>query len=201
MKLFLIALIFLAGVLEKDPAPKEFELLVSRFERGEVLKGKMEHVFRDSFTGEQTFHSGQILLSKNKYLISVDGQIIYVDGEISRVYNAAENKVIISEYFPEEDEFAPSRFFSTPTDRFQLTVERRTDESILMLLRTADPFEIFTEVSIILSSQGIPLEVHAIDQTENTFTTAFIEADFFPASEAVFEFAYPESAEILDLRE
>ncbi len=198
---YLIILFILPIQAVSADLPQEFRQFIDRFEQGEGLTGQMQHVFRDGFTGEQTFHQGDIVISGDKYLIRVDNQTIFVDGMISRVYSATENKVIISDYFPEEDEFAPSRFFSAPSDLYQVSVERFEDGTVLIELVSDDPFEIFTKVSITIDENSLPLEVIAIDQTENIFTTQFEEIRFMSVADLPFDFSYPESAEILDLRE
>lgn len=198
INLILFLLISLPGQTSDHPV---FQTVLDQFENGMILEAEMDHIFRDSFTGEESYNSGTILIGKNSYFISVEDQRVYVDGEISRVYNSRENKVIISNYSPDDDDFAPSRFFAQPADAYSITEETREDGTVRVTLSTNDPFEMFQVVTITLGSNGIPLEVHAVDQTDNIFTTIFESASFISETDDTFTFTYPESAEIIDLRE
>ena len=170
------------------------------FEQGKVLHAHMTHELVDSYTGEAQVISGELWISRDKYKIRADHQVVLVDGDISMVYNERQNKLIISEYEPEEDDFAPSRFFSDADELFQVAGITREDGQTEILLRPDDPFEIFTEVFIRLNADLTPNEIRAVDQMENHLNTRFTDAYYMDYSEAVFVLDYPEDAEIIDLR-
>lgn len=195
-KLLLILFFFVSA--DETPA---FDALVAQFQDGLILQAEMEHLFRDSFTGEETYNTGSVLIGSDSYFISVDDQIVYVDGYISRVYNSRENKVIISTYNPDDDDFAPSRFFGQQAQAYTIYEEPGEGGQTIINLTTNDPFEIFQDVTITLGSNGLPLEVYAVDQTENIFITAFNSASFIEETDQTFSFSYPENADIIDLRE
>ena len=170
------------------------------FEDGNVFHARMTHSFVDSYTGEEEITEGEIWISKNKYLIKAGNQTILVDGETSVVYNEVQNKVLISRYHPEEDDFAPSRFFSGKDEVFAVSDVRVTNDHAEFTLKPDDPFEIFTSVTILLGGDLVPLEISAVDQMENNMSTAFNDAGFLDNSDGIFSLDYPEDAEIIDLR-
>lgn len=178
----------------------ELDQVRQLFGQGKVLHAHMTHELIDSYTGETQVINGVIWISKDKYKIHADHQVVLVNGDISMVYNERQNKLIISEYEPEEDDFAPSRFFSDSEELFRIAGVTRNGEQTEFLLRPDDPFEIFTEVSIRLNADLTPDTIRAIDQMENQLNTTFAEARYLEPSDGIFILEYPENAEIIDLR-
>lgn len=170
------------------------------FDQGRVLHAGMTHELIDSYTGERQVIHGELWISKEKYKIKADHQVVLVDGEISMVYNKRQNKLIISEYEPEEDDFAPSRFFSDTDELFRISEVSAEGDVTRFILLPDDPFEIFTEVAIYLKSDLTPLQINAVDQMENQLNTSFSDAHYLEASDSIFTLEHPENAEIIDLR-
>lgn len=171
-----------------------------KFGEGAILHAEMTHEFRDSYTGETEVTEGEIWISKEKYKVKAEQQVVLVDGELSRVYNEQQNKLVISEYEPQEDDFAPSRFFSDVEEIYTVSETFREDGHTGFVLQSDDPFEIFEEVTILLDDDLIPLEVRAVDQMENRIRTTFTNAEYLDSAESLFLLEYPENAEIVDLR-
>ncbi len=170
------------------------------FEEGRVLHAGMTHELIDSYTGERQVIHGELWISKDKYKIKADHQVVLVDGETSMVYNERQNKLIISEYEPEEDDFAPSRFFSDTDDLFRISEVSAEEDITRIVLLPDDPFEIFTEVTIYLKPDLTPLEINAVDQMENLLNTSFSDAHYLESSDSIFTLEYPDNVEIIDLR-
>ncbi len=170
------------------------------FEEGRVLHAGMTHELIDSYTGERQVIHGELWISKDKYKIKADHQVVLVDGETSMVYNERQNKLIISEYEPEEDDFAPSRFFSDTDDLFRISEVSAEEDVTRIVLLPDDPFEIFTEVTIYLKPDLTPLEINAVDQMENLLNTSFSDAHYLESSDSIFTLEYPDNVEIIDLR-
>lgn len=170
------------------------------FDDGRVLHAGMTHELIDSYTGERQVVYGELWISKEKYKIRADQQAVLVDGESSMVYNERQNKLIISEYEPGEDDFAPSRFFSDTDELFRVTDTGSDGDVSWYLLLPDDPFEIFTEVTIYLKPDLTPLRINAVDQMENLLNTSFSDAQYLESSDSIFTLEYPENAEIIDLR-
>ncbi|MEX0680580.1 MAG: outer membrane lipoprotein carrier protein LolA [Balneolales bacterium] len=185
---------------EPSDIPTELEQVRQQFSDGKVLHAAMIHEFTDSYTGQTEVTEGTIWISKNSYKISADQQVVLVDGAISRVYNARQNKLVISRYVPEEDDFAPSRFFSESDEIYTVTGINRTENSVEIILNPDDPFEIFLEVRILLDRALVPLQINAVDQMDNEFKTIFQNAVYQEHSKAHFLLDYPEDADIIDLR-
>lgn len=189
-----------AMTYEMQNSHSELDQVREKFQQGMVLHAAMTHEFKDSYTGETEVTRGMIWISKNKYRIQADEQIVLVDGETSRVYNERQNKLVVSFYEPEEDDFAPSRFFSNVDDIFTVEDIIRDDDSVEFILRSDDPFEIFLEVSIRFDNHLNPLNITATDQMDNILVTTFTETEYLETDEDIFHLDYPEDAEIIDLR-
>ena len=181
----------------------ELDQLRGMLEDGHVFHAKMIHRFYDSYTEETQETEGEIWITKDQYKVTVEHQSVLVDGDISRVYNSAQNKLVISEYEPAEDDFAPSRFFSETEDIYQVEERSKEDNATVFVLTSDDPFELFLRVVVRLDEELRPLEVEAIDQMENRVHTYFRESEFLSehATDKIFQLRYPDDAQIIDLRE
>jgi len=115
------------------------------------------------------------------------------------VYDSTKNRVIISDYIEEEDDFAPSRMLQGVDDSYSVE-ESNEDGNTVIKLASDDPFSIFMNVSIYLNGSGIPTRIVAIDQVENELITTFTQGAFISKAPDIFQFQYPENAEEIDLR-
>lgn len=122
-----------------------------------------------------------------------------VDGENSRVYDPNRNRVIIDTYYPEDDDFAPSRMLSGIDSTYTVSEERDGNQTKISLT-TDDDFAVFVEVEILLDAQLRPLEIKAWDISDNEIVTAFTNGDFQQPKSGLFELSYPNNAEIVDMR-
>lgn len=198
---WVIVMMASAGMVKAyDIEQSDLDRVIQIFQEGRVFHAVMSHTFTDSYTGEEDVTEGEIWISKTKYLIRAENQTIFVDGETSVVYNESQNKVLISRYEPEEDDFAPSRFFSGKDEVFSVSDTSPQNGNTAFTLKPDDPFEIFTRVTILLGPDRIPLEISAVDQMDNNMSTTFEDAEFLEDSDAVFALDYPDDAEIIDLR-
>ncbi len=197
---FVALLLFIMAASAIDNTDSGLDRVRELFDEGKILHARMTHELFDSYTGERQVVQGVLWISKEKYKIRTDQQTVLVDGKTSMVYNKRQNKLIISEYEPEEDDFAPSRFFSDTDEIFHLADVRNEGDITTFLLRSDDPFEIFTEVSIHLKPDLTPHRIDAIDQMDNYLSTSFFDAQYLEYSESLFVLHYPDSAEIIDLR-
>ncbi|MEX0779665.1 MAG: outer membrane lipoprotein carrier protein LolA [Balneolales bacterium] len=182
-------------------AQESFEKLKDRFQQGQVLKAEMTHVFVDAYTEETVRSTGDIWIGENKYKIQVEDQVVVVDGDISRVYNKDQNKVILSEYIPEDDDFAPSRFLAGDDHSYDIQEGQSDTADIKLTLDSTDPFDVFNTVEIHLTNDLVPVRITAVDQTDNTFTTDFADAQFITPTEDTFSFPHPDNADLIDLRQ
>jgi hypothetical protein len=173
--------------------------LRARFDSGDAFTAFMTHEYVDSFTSDTVVTTGTIWIGTVSYKVVTDQQLVTVDGSVSKVYNRPQNKLIISYYDPEEDDFAPSRFLAGTQERYVVQETDGEDDTIITLT-SDDPFEMFRMVRIYLSDSGIPWLITGIDQTDNEFSTRFENGVFIPATEDLFDISWPVSAEIVDLR-
>lgn len=175
--------------------------LIKKFANKAVFRADMSHYFTDSYTDEVTSSFGTIWLGSYFYKIDTPDQVIVVDGETSTVFNKRQNKVILSYYFPEDDEFAPSRFFANTNEKYESSDFANSDGTTTILILSDDPFEMFKEVRIRVGRDGLPLEINAIDQMDNDMRTTFRFGRFESFDERVFNLSFPSEAEVVDLRD
>lgn len=174
-----------------------------KIQAGEIFEADMTHEFIDSFTQDTVYTRGKIWVGENKYKVSTLNQEITVDGETSIVFNRDQNKVIISNYYPEDDDFAPSRFLGGFSSAFSVSDCKTGDDGLVtIVLEAVDVFEIITRAELkIYEPALLPVEINAVDQSENIYNTQFTSGKFLTADDAYFEVFWPEDAEVVDLRE
>ncbi len=193
--LFFTAFIFTAAFQVQD---EPFEILKQRFESGDVLHAQFRYRYEDSFTNEISTNAGILWISGEQYKIISSPQTILVDGETSKVYDANRNRLIISEYVEEEDDFAPSRILGSIDSTYIVAEQQSTDSGFLITLNSQDPFSLYKKITIALDSNYIPVEIVATDRADNIITTTFFDASY--VKNAAFNISYPDSAKIIDLR-
>lgn len=198
----LILALLLSGIVHTGWAQETpvFDELKERFESGAVFTASFTHTYFDDFTGESQVTEGTIWVGEQRYKIRNDSNLMVVNSDISRVYDGLKNRVIISEYVEEEDDFAPSRMLQGVDDAYSVTETQLGGGATEVTLISEDPFTIFMQVVIRLNESGIPESITAIDQVENRLVTEFEEGRFTEANEETFLFDYPADAEIIDLR-
>lgn len=180
----------------------EFDRLKGAFEDNRVFTAFFSHEYKDSFTGEQQYSEGRIWIGKDRYKIEGNNQMMVVDGETSTVYDGSKNRIIVSDYIEEEDDFAPSRMLQGVDETFTVQEESLASGEFRITLKSDDPFSIFMEVQIYLTSNGEPLRIEAIDQVENILVTQFLEGSFISdEQEVMFTMEVPDDAEYIDLRQ
>lgn len=196
-KVILLALFILPATIAHA---QTLDSLRAKFESGEVFTSSFEHIYRDTFTGENQTTAGTIWIDESQYKIVSGNSIMVVDGEISYVYDNTKDRVIISEYVEEDDDFAPSRMLQGVDSTYTITEESLGENGTRIQMDSDDPFSIFSQVLIFVNESGIPERIEAIDQVENELVTTFYEGRFISASDTIFRFPNPEGAEIIDLR-
>ncbi|MCA1802207.1 MAG: hypothetical protein LC662_07090 [Rhodothermaceae bacterium] len=183
----------LPGETDTGPGPLHGQ------ETGIQASDKITELRARLFTSDTVVTTGTIWIGTVSYKVVTDQQLVTVDGSVSKVYNRHQNKLIISFYDPEEDDFAPSRFLAGTQERYVVQEEDGDDDTIITLT-SDDPFEMFRMVRIYLTENGIPWLITGIDQTDNEFSTRFESGVFIPATEDLFDISWPGNAEIVDLR-
>ncbi len=177
-----------------------FDKLRAKFAEGQVFSASFEHTYIDSYTNETSTSTGVIWIDQVGYKLEGDHQLILVDGELSKVYDELRNRLIISDYDPEEDDFAPSRMLSGLDDTYTPSQESLDNGNTLILLTTEDDFEVFVRVEIEVDQNLEPLKITAYDFAENVIITSFENGEFIDRSETLFQLDYPDDAEVVDMR-
>jgi len=198
--LLLLTFLYQPAIVSAQSNTPQFDLLKSQFENNRVFFAEFTHEYNDTFTGEQQLTTGTIWVGKEKYKMNSGSNFMVVDDDISRVYDSTKNRVIISDYIEEDDDFAPSRMLQGVDDSFTVNEQRFENGQTVIRLESDDPFSIFVSVTIYLDSSAVPFRIEAIDQVENELFTVFSNGRFIDENENLFEFNYPDDAEWIDLR-
>ncbi len=198
---FLFTTCFLFGCLaplQAQDAP--FDQLKKKFEQNEVFNADFEHTSIDSYTQDTTASRGKIWVGQRRYKIRGNNQSVVVNGKTSMVYDTNRNRVIISKYVPEEDDFAPSRILNGIDSTFTVETQEQRGNQIYIRLDSDDPFAIYKSVEIYLSEGLIPQKIRAVDPVDNVIITRFRSGKFIRAEENLFVLDYPAGAEVVDMR-
>lgn len=194
----MVLTLILAGPLAAQQ--ETLDRLREKFEAGEIFRGDFTHRYVDSYTQDTTSSSGEIWVGRDRYKVRTPNQTVVVDGETSMVYNESRNRVIISEYEPSEDDFAPSRILSGIDSTFTVSRQDEQEDTIALLLTSDDPFAIYQRVEIILSPSLNPQRIEALDPADNKIITHFENGRFIKTKQGMFQLNYPEEAEVIDMR-
>jgi len=177
-----------------------FTELKTRFDENSVFHASFKHTYIDAYTEETVNSEGLIWIDQVGYKLESDDKIIVVDGEISRVYEGARNRLIISEYDPEEDDFAPSKMLSGIDETYSASEREIANGNTLITLVTDDDFATFIKVEIEVNEMLEPLKITAYDFADNLIITTFSNGKFEQLTDQTFNLEYPEDAEIVDMR-
>lgn len=177
-----------------------FEQLKQKFEEGQVFKAEFYHQTFDSYTKDTMASRGEIWIGGERYKVKTNHQLVVVNGETSMVYDDTRNRVIISKYVAEEDDFAPSRILNGLDSTFTVEVQEQRGDQIYIRLESDDPFAIYKKVEIFLSPDLVPQKIRAVDPVNNVITTTFRSGKFISPSKQMFVLNYPGSAEVIDMR-
>ena len=194
----LVMSLFLVGNLFAQTP--QFDRLKENFEQNRIFESDFSHLYKDAFTGEEQYSEGKIWIGKERYRIEGDLQTMVVDGEVSTVYDQSRNRVIISDYIEEEDDFAPSRMLQGVDESFEVSERTLQNGNAEITLTSDDPFTVFNTVTIFLNSEGNPEEIVAVDQADNELITTFRNGSFTEESTDLFRVEVPADAELIDLR-
>jgi outer membrane lipoprotein-sorting protein len=177
-----------------------FDELRSKFENNRVFSADYTYEYIDSYTNDRSSSSGKIWIDSVGYKIVTEDQILVVDGEISKVYDAIKNRVIISEYEQEEDDFAPSKMLSGIDDTYIVSDKINEAGNTVIVLETDDDFADFVKVEIEVDGNKNPMEITAYDFADNMSITTFTNGIFLNKEPDMFTLSYPDDAEIVDMR-
>lgn len=201
-KLFILGFVCMLFLAARTTYAQQspFERLKQKFEEGQVFRADFTHTYVDSYTKESSKSSGEIWVGENQYKIDSPEQRMAVNGEVSRVYDTNRNRLIVSTYVPEEDDFAPSRILNGVDSTYSIEQQLIDNGRHLIILQSDDPFALFKKVEITLSSNLIPQNIFVRDPADNRLITTFSEGSFIERQQDVFTLEYPANAEIIDMR-
>jgi outer membrane lipoprotein-sorting protein len=195
---FLLA-VFLSSVQLFAQAPP-IDALRQELESGKVYVARMNHKMYDSFSNSTTRFSGEIVIGINAYKVTSSERSYLVYNGESKVYETNENRLLISDYDPEEDDNAPSRFLYEVDDVYEINY-RTLEQGSTVELTSNDPFELYYKVTIRFDADGNPLSVKAIDQADTELLTEFEDGRFVTPEQDLWKLDLPDGVEVIDLRE
>ena len=205
LKILLVSLLMslAAFTVQKTGNDAILDRVGEKIRSGMVFEAEMAHQFVDAFTQDTVYSHGRIWVGEKRYKVVTRNQVILVDGEQSTVYNADQNKVILSTYHPEDDDFAPSRFLGNSSGTFVIRGNRQVGPGLVAIdLESTDPFEVIRIARLeIRTSDLVPMEIYAEDQGDNTYSTRFNNGRFIALDDEIFTIDWPGDAEVIDLRE
>lgn len=181
-------------------APTPFQQLKAKFENGSVLQADFTQRTVDSYTGNKSRRSGELWVAKNAYKVVSGKQKITVNGSTSTVYDLSKDRVIISDYSPEDDDFAPSRFLNGVDSTYSIVKQGKTGGHYFIELHSDDPFSVFKKVMITLGKHSVPIKLKVVDTADNQITTTFSNGRFISRKPDIFHLTYPDSVQLIDMR-
>ena len=191
-------LMFISGqVLAQD---NTFDGLKAKFDEGLVFYAEFNSNEFDSYTEETNRYTGKIWIDDTGYKVEGEAETLVIDGELSRVYNSERNRVIINDYDPMDDSFAPSKLLSGSSEEYTSSEKKLFNGNILITLLTQDEFSDYVKVEIELNKDLEPVKITAYDFAENIYTTTFSNGKFIKKTPNIFKLIYPEDAETVDMR-
>lgn len=175
-------------------------LIQDNLRHGAILSAQFNHDFIDAYTQETSRNEGSIWIGWQQYRIETVGQIIVVNGELSKVLDRRRNRVIISEYDSELDDFAPSKIIGGLGNTYQVVDTKSRHNTQEFNFQSSDSFSTFKQMSIRIDSDLKPVDLSALDMGANRMQTSFSEVKYLSSSSNLFELIIPEGAEIIDMR-
>jgi hypothetical protein len=173
-----------------------------KLKSGQVFQATITHSYIDTFTNDTLFTIGKIWIYNDGYRLESENRIITVNDSVSKVYNSIKEQLIISPYSAIEDDFAPSRFIQASETDFNIKEKSdKAKKQWFVQLRSKDDFSLFNTIELTLDEWFGPVAVNANDQNGNVNTTLFTNAIWQDYDKKIQEIDYPESTEIIDLRE
>ncbi|MFA5669791.1 MAG: outer membrane lipoprotein carrier protein LolA [Balneolaceae bacterium] len=197
VSLLFVLFLFSTQMLAQHPA---FDQLKTRFQEGMVFSAGFSHTYYDSYTGETATSNGKIWIGEQSYKLKSDDQELVVDGLTSKVYDEKRNRLIISDYSEDDDDFAPSRMLQGVDSTYTVSEKQAGKGNTTIVLETEDDFALFVRVEIVIDSNINPISIVAYDFSENVITTRFQNGKFLNNKGQLFLLKYPKDAEIVDTR-
>lgn len=195
--LLILALLFSWDLSAQVPPIDE---LRQKLESEMVFIAEIEHRMYDPFSNTNSDFSGQIIIGLNAYKVISDQRSYLVFNGESKVYEPEEARLLVSDYDPEEDDNAPSRFLYEVDDVY--TVDYKShDKGSTVRLTSDDPFELYYEVIIEFDNQGMPLSIKAVDQANTELLTRFKNGRFSASADSFWSLEIPQGVEVIDLRD
>lgn len=184
------------------------ERLRARILDGQVFKASFRSEYIDSFTQDTTLVEGTLWLGSEGYRVETDQQTLVVAGRESRVWDPARNRLIVSDYRPEDDDFAPSVVLGGVEDGMRAS-ESPLGRGVAIDLVSDDPFATLSRIRLEVERGDLPVRAVSTDQADNRTVTRLIGSVWLMrgaggrggAPQGLFTLVPPAGADVVDLRE
>jgi len=190
-----------------DPeAVRTAERLQSRYQSLVSMRARFVHTMTSDFLDTNERYSGSLVFEHERYRVETGGQTIVTDGVVTWVHNIAESQVLVNDYDADESTFSLTeilRAFDREYDA--ISVEAAAHDGAPHRVLELAPRDVFTDyVSIrlwIRDADGLVTRMRLVDLNDAVLEFDLSDIVFNPPVDpAVFTFAPPEGAEIVDLR-
>ena len=171
-----------------------------KIQEGYVYVANFDHRFIDGYTMDESVSSGRVWLSWGQYRIETEGQIIVVDGQTSKVLDTNRNRVIISEYDAEFDDFAPSKILGGLGEEYRIESTKKRSQREEFSLVSTDSFSAFERIEITITKEWYPTLINALDMGANRVEMTFSSSSYQPLDANFFQLQIPADAEVINMR-
>ena len=196
-----------AGSVSGQDSPT-LERMRDRISMGQIYYARFESVYFDSFTLDSSVVQGTLWLGEEGYRVETAQQTLVVSGTVSQVWDADRNRVILSDYREEEDDFAPSVVLSDQDDDM-LASDVRIAGGVAVELVSKDPYAKLREIRLEVRRGDLPYRATSVDPADNRTVTRLIGSSWlipgapggWVVPTGLFTLEIPPGAEVVDLRE
>jgi hypothetical protein len=166
---------------------------------GQVFESVLSISEKSAETRQTVSYEARLFLAADGYRLEAEGRVYVVSGNESRVFEKTENRLIISEYLEDEDDFAPARYLGGVPDGYTAN-EQKSKNGATVSFKTSNEALRFKEVQVIFDLAGLPKKLEAKDHWGGQVSISFKNASFSrQTSWKIIE--VPANSERIDLRQ
>lgn len=109
--IFLISVAFSSLAFSQSKSLDQIRQRIS--DQGEILQVDFQTLFVDSFTGDYSLVQGRAWIGLDKYKVETADRLLLVEDSLSSLWDPEQRRLVLSDYVPEEDDFAPAKLFGS----------------------------------------------------------------------------------------
>lgn len=206
LMLFVCAAIYVSqgsfAICNAQNAEETFELVSSRLSNAESLRIEFEQRGQMGLSGILTVKRG------NRYILELPGRTIYCNGSTVWNYDAANKKVIVSEYLDGADAISPEKLFLSFPTTYTPSLKKESNSNgtkyIALTLRPRRPQDAIGGMNrIVLKLTPGSLDIRMISISDGASERVWLIKNIAVEEEiadTAFEFEAGEGVRVIDLR-